>query len=47
LENELKVSMRIDAGASQQRVIDVLSLLAQIGVARVTVADTEGEEGDK
>lgn len=44
-KSDLRVSMRIDDFASQQRVIDVLNSLANLGVTHVTFADPP-EKGD-
>lgn len=43
-EKELKITLRADPLASQQRVIDVLNLLAQLGISSVTFANVKAEE---
>lgn len=45
-EKELKVMVRVDPLTAQQRVIDVLNLLAQMGISSVTFGDPKAEGGE-
>lgn len=45
-EKELKIMVRVDPLTSQQRVIDLLNLLAELGISSVTFADVQAE-GEK
>jgi biopolymer transport protein ExbD len=42
-EKDLKISISVDPNTTQQRVIDVLNLLAQLEIKSVTFRDLESD----